>query len=159
MPQVHCKICGKEFYAKPSWLKKGWGKYCSSKCQYKAQLKGKFVYCDICGKKIWKAPKDIAHSKSGKFFCTKSHQTLWRNKIYSGPNHPFWTGGIRAYREQYKKIFQKNKVAVACACCGYDKENVLIVHHRNGDRKNNKPNNLEWLCRNCHYLIHNGETI
>ena len=156
---VKCEICGKAFYAKPNLFKHGWGKYCSRKCQHSSQLKGKFVYCDICGKKIWRSPKQVARSKSGKFLCNKSHETLWRNRVYSGPRHPLWTGGIRAYRDQYKKIFQKNRAPVICTHYGYNKEKVLVVHHKDGDRRNNRSGNLEWLCRNCHYLIHNGETV
>jgi endogenous inhibitor of DNA gyrase (YacG/DUF329 family) len=53
MPQVNCKICGKEFYVKPSHQRHGWGKYCSRECQHKGQLKGEFISCAICQKKIW----------------------------------------------------------------------------------------------------------
>lgn len=155
IPNVKCKICGKKFYAKPNWLKRGWGKYCSRKCQFKAQLKGKFVYCDICGKKIWREPKHLTHSKSGKFFCSKSHQTLWRNKFYSGPNHPFWTGG----EDTYRRVLLEAKVPLKCSQCGYSDKRVLVAHHKDENRKNNKLKNLEWFCRNCHYLIHKGETI
>lgn len=156
MPIVSCKICGKEFYAKPNWLKKGWGKYCSRNCQFKAQLKGEFVYCGQCGKKIWRAPRDLRHSKSGKFFCTKSCQTLWRNKFYSGPNHPLWTGGKKKYRTILLSV---KKIPVKCIKCGYKDEKVLVVHHKDGNRQNINLYNLEWLCRNCHYLIHDGETV
>lgn len=150
MPIVSCKICGKKFYAKPNWLKRGWGKYCSRKCQYKGQLKGKFVYCDQCGKKIWRPPAQLKHSKSGKFFCSKSCQTLWRNKVYSGPNHPFWTGGESTYR----KVLIENKVSPICARCGERDQRVLTAHHKDGNRKNNKIKNLMWLCFNCHHLVH-----
>lgn len=152
---VRCKICKEEFYAKPSWLKRGWGKYCSAKCQHRAQLKGRFVYCEICKKKIWRAPRDFKHSKSGKFFCSKSCQTLWRNKFFSGPNHPFWKGGERLYR----KILFKAGLRPACSRCGYSNEKVLVVHHKDENRKNKNIKNLEWLCRNCHYLVHSGETL
>ena len=107
MPIVSCKICGKRFYAKPSWLKRGWGKYCSSKCQHKAQLRGKFVYCEICGKKIWRTPRKLKLSKSKKFFCSQSHHLLWRNSIQRGERHPNWTGGKYV---EYKKILERNKV-------------------------------------------------
>src|SRR3989344_3733897 len=115
MPLVYCKICRKRFYAKPSWLKRGWGKYCSAKCQHESCLTGKFVFCSICGKKIWRAPRKIKHSKSGKFFCNKSCQTLWRNKVYSGPNHPLWKGG---YYQEYRSFFLQSGVTQKCKLCG-----------------------------------------
>lgn len=145
-----CRICGKEFYVRPNHLRRGWGKYCSWKCKCKAQLKGKFVYCETCGKKIWRMPRDLKHSKSEKFFCNKTCQTIWRNKVYSGPNHPFWTGGESVYR----KILMENGISPICARCKEKDQRVLTVHHKDKNRYNNKTKNLIWLCLNCHYLIH-----
>src|SRR3989344_4862140 len=88
MPVVNCKQCNKEFYAKPNWIKIGNGKYCSMICSQKGQMRGAYFDCEICKKKVWRIPSKIRHSKSGKIFCTKSCQALWRNKFYSGPLHP-----------------------------------------------------------------------
>ncbi len=156
MPIVSCKICERKFYTKPNLIEKGWGKYCSPDCKFKAQLRGKFVYCDKCNKKIWRSPAQLKDSVSGKFFCTKSCQTFWRNKFYSGSKHPLWTGGKKRYRVNLLSV--KN-IPVKCVRCGYDNESVLVVHHKDGDRKNVDLCNLEWLCRNCHYLSHNRETV
>jgi hypothetical protein len=155
MPNVNCKICTNEFYAKPNHLNKGWGKYCSKKCQTEGQKIGKFVLCEICSNEIWKMPKEIKHSKSQKFFCSKSCQAIWRNKTYSGENHARWTTGINAYR----KILRRQKIQEICTKCGYDNKLVLIVHHIDHNRNNNEIKNLMWLCRNCHYLIHNRKTF
>lgn len=76
MPQVNCKICEKEFYIKPSHQIRGWGKYCSIKCRSNAQLLGKAVLCSTCNKEIYRSPKLLVRSKSGKFFCSKSCQTI-----------------------------------------------------------------------------------
>lgn len=152
MPIVKCKICKKEFYTKPSHLKRGWGKYCSPKCQYKGQLKGKFVYCSLCGKKIWRMPKRIERSKSGKFFCSKSCQAIWKNKIlHTGKNHPNWAGGETIGRE----ILERSNKKMICENCGISDKRVLMVHHKDGNRKNNKITNLIWLCHNCHHIVHN----
>ena len=159
MPNVSCKICSREFYAKPYWLRDGFGKYCSQQCKFEGQKKGKFIDCDICTKKTWKMPKQLKHSKSGKFFCSKSCQTLWRNKVYSGEKHPFWRGGIRIYRNKFIQALLQNGIVPVCSSCKYNNEEVLIVHHKDRNRKNNKSENLELLCRNCHYLEHKGNTI
>lgn len=151
MPQVKCKICNKEFYVKPSHLKRGHGVYCSRKCQYKGMRKGKFVKCDTCGKEIWKRPKALRHSKSGKFFCSKSCQTLWRNKYFSGPKHPNWKGGDNI---EYKKILIRSKVPQTCRICGIKDKRVLVVHHKDKNPRNHTLRNLIWLCLNCHYLVH-----
>ncbi len=151
MPYVRCKICDKKFYTKPSYLKLGWGKYCSIKCKRIAQLKGKFVKCHTCGKKTWKAPKALKHSKSGNFFCCKSCQTIWRNQYYSGPKHPNWKGGEH---RQYRKILLKNGKTPVCQICGLKDKRVLIAHHKDRNRKNQTIENLIWLCLNCHHLVH-----
>lgn len=155
MPEVNCKICKKAFYAKPNWIRKGWGKYCSMKCSQDSQRRGKYFSCEICKRNVWRIPSKVRHSKSGKVFCNKSCQTLWRNKFYSGPLHPKWLGGINIYR----KVLTKTGKPVICRACGYDNEKVLLAHHIDKNRKNNNATNLEWLCRNCHYLVHDRKTI
>ncbi len=151
MPQVKCKICNKEFYVKPSHLKMGYGKYCSRECHYEAQKKGKFVVCDVCGVTTWKAPKALKNSKSGKFFCSKKCQTVWRNKHFSGKKHANWKGGEHTYR----RIMKVNKITPVCKKCKLKDERVLVVHHVDCNRKNNDIENLVWLCYNCHRLVHN----
>ncbi|KKP93137.1 MAG: hypothetical protein UR98_C0009G0015 [Parcubacteria group bacterium GW2011_GWA1_36_12] len=151
MPIVNCEKCKKEFYAKPSWLKIGWGKYCSPKCHHEGLKRGKFIACFICGKKTWKAPKQISHSKSGKFFCSKSCQTLWRNKEFRGVRHHNWKGGENIL---HKSLLIENHVKPVCKLCSCKDERVLAVHHLDKNRKNNNVKNLIFLCQNCHHLVH-----
>src|SRR3989338_7503451 len=148
MPQVNCKICKKEFYVKPNHLRLGWGKYCSRKCASSSRRRGKYIICNICGKKAWKMPKDIKGSKSGKFFCGKSCQTKWLNSVYSGENHYLWRGGEWVYREKLIKSGKK----MVCEKCGLEDKRVIIAHHIDKNRKNTNLSNLVWLCQNCHWL-------
>ena len=151
MPQVNCKICNKEFYAKPNWLLKGFGKYCSHACKRIAQRTGSYKECFICKKKTWKTPKDVRTSKSKLFFCSKTCQTIWRNKIvFVGANHANWKGGHFVYRETMKRT----KIPQVCKRCLMKDKRVLIVHHVDKNRSNNHISNLVWLCANCHMLIH-----
>ncbi len=155
MPRVSCKICTKEFYVKPNHQDKGWGKYCSKPCQYEGQKTGLFVFCQICSKNIWKMQKEIRHSQSKKFFCSKSFLAVWRNRVFSGSNHSGWINGIRTYRN----IIKRSGSPQICTHCGITDTRVLIVHHIDRNRTNNHIKNLMWLCRNCHYLIHEGKTV
>ena len=148
---VKCRICEKEFYVKPSHQKIGWGKYCSIICRSKAQFRGKFVICSICSKQVYRSPKALEHSKSGKFFCGKSCQTKWRNSVYSGENHYLWRGGEWVYREKLIKSGKK----MVCEKCGLEDKRVIIAHHIDKNRKNTNLSNLVWLCQNCHWLVHN----
>lgn len=151
MPQVKCKICNKEFYIRPSHLKRGHGKFCSQKCQYEGQKTGKFIACDVCGKEKWKTLKDLRSSKSGKYFCGKTCQTIWRNKQYTGERHVNWRGG----EFTYQRIMKENKVEPTCNICGIKDKRILLIHHLDHNRKHNVIENLIWLCWNCHYLVHN----
>ena len=65
---VNCKQCQKVFNAKPSWLKNGYGIFCSRPCKYAAFRIGKDIACSICGTVAYKKPKALNGSKSGKFF-------------------------------------------------------------------------------------------
>lgn len=56
---------------------------------------------------------------------------------------------------EHREVMQKNLEAQQCWCC----EDVffnLIVHHIDGNRKNNKQKNLIVLCKRCHALVHHG---
>jgi 5-methylcytosine-specific restriction endonuclease McrA len=49
---------------------------------------------------------------------------------------------------------RRNKIPLECKGCGISDNRVLIVHHKDGNRKNNNTDNLEWLCCNCHAISH-----
>lgn len=156
MPIKKCKICGKKFYARPSYIKQGWGKYCSKRCQYEGYKTGRIVNCTTCGKKIYKSQKELRRSKSKKYFCNKSCFAIWKNKhLLIGEKHPSWKNGESSYRE----IMIRSKIPPICRNCRIDDIRVLLTHHIDKNRKNNGVRNLEWLCRNCHYLIHKCKTI
>lgn len=41
-----------------------------------------------------------------------------------------------------------------CERCNYDKYQILQVHHKDRDRRNNELQNLELICPNCHAEEH-----
>lgn len=150
MPIVKCVQCNTHFYAKPFWIKRGYGRYCSLACKYKGTMKGKTVECFICKKKSYKQKKQLVRSKSGKFFCSKSCQTKWRNQEFVGPKHANWKNGSDAYRS----VLARNKIKKSCTLCGNKDERILAVHHVDRNHQNNAVSNLAWLCHNCHHLVH-----
>ncbi len=155
MPYVNCKICEKEFYAKPNHLKRGWGKYCSIPCRTKSQFKGKTIKCFNCGKRIYRSLGQLRRSKSGKFFCNKSCQACWRNKYFVGEKHANWKSGISTYRN----ILERNGRKPFCALCKINDKRILTAHHKDRNRNNNKLSNLVWLCLNCHCLVHHDKDL
>lgn len=150
MPNVVCGCCKNSFYAKPSWIRYGNAKFCSRGCQYKARKTGKVMTCFICKKETYKTKKQLRVSASKKYFCSKSCQAKWRNTIFIGAKHANWIHGFAAYRT----ILTRNKVPKVCTLCKIDDGRVLATHHIDKNRKNNKLDNLTWLCHNCHFLVH-----
>ncbi len=151
---VACARCGKEFYAKPYWLKKGWGKYCSADCHHLATRTGEYKTCHVCGTVTYKTKKQLRGSKSGFFFCSKSCQTKWRNQVFIGEKHANFKTGEFVYRA----VMERNKVPKKCKLCKTEDHRVLAVHHIDRNRKNNALENLVWLCHNCHFLVHHHES-
>lgn len=148
--RASCKKCGKEFFAKPSHISCGFGKFCSRACSAANQRNGFETLCDSCGKKIYRSRKMSGRSKSGKFFCGKRCQTLWRNRLYTGERHSNWKHG----REVYRSILVRGGREKICALCATRDERVLAAHHIDRNRLNNSLENLAWLCHNCHFLVH-----
>jgi len=148
-----CKVCGNNFYARPSHIKKGWGVFCSRKCKHNGARNSVLINCFECGQLVYKTTSQMNRSKSGKLFCNKSCQTKWRNIEYSGKKHVGWKGG----RTLYRKIMLKSSVPSQCAVCQKDDLRILVVHHIDQDHSNYNLENLVWLCHNCHYLVHHDK--
>lgn len=60
-----------------------------------------------------------------------------------GPSHPTYKTGIGTFRQFRKDV---------CDRCPSTK--FLCVHHKDQNRYNNVPENLETLCKRCHQLEH-----
>lgn len=64
-----------------------------------------------------------------------------------GKNNGNYKNSSTNYR---KKCIEKH--GSCCILCGFN--TIIEAHHIDGDRRNNKPNNLVPLCPNHHSLIH-----
>ena len=156
MPYVICQNCSTQFYKKPSSIKAGEGKYCSLICKRVAQRTGEMTSCFICQKEIYKSAKALRTSKSGKYFCSKSCQTIWRNSIvYVGSRHPNWKDGRS--RDSYRSIIRRSGKVRRCVLCKISDMRILAVHHIDHNHFNNILENLAWLCHNCHFLVHHDD--
>jgi len=155
MANIICGLCSKTFPRKPSQIKRCKKSFCSRECKYKARKKGQYVDCFICKKRIYKQQKDLLESQSKKYFCSRSCSNKWHGSEFIGAKHPNWIDG----RFVYKNILLKTKIANECFFCSNKNTQVLVAHHIDQNRKNNKPKNLIWLCRNCHHLVHNYKDV
>jgi G:T-mismatch repair DNA endonuclease (very short patch repair protein) len=99
-----CLVCGNEFMVKPSRRKKGWGKYCSRKCQgiaYSKERAGDRTWawkggpikriCPICKKSFFVRQSQIVAGK-GKY-CSRECMGRALSKMYIKEKAPMWNGG------------------------------------------------------------------
>lgn len=130
----------------------------NQKRNYEQFEKGKEYFCLNCGKKI----ENPYGSKTNKFCssdCRKKYKQnqyieKWKNGEINGSKGKYEiAAAIRRY------IFEKN--GNKCEICGCDKTNpftgnsILQIHHIDGDCLNNKEENLQLLCPNCHAMTDN----
>lgn len=95
--------------------------------------------CEDCG---------LIHNEKRKVTYMKGyHQENYEKKGYSqsGENNNNWAGGIGTYRKIKAHIDK-------CERCPSTKN--LLTHHKDRNRYNNAPENLERLCKKCHQKEH-----
>ena len=122
------------------------------------KLKHKEKYfCKYCG-------KEFSYNPSGKnIYCSNKCQrdfeyeqfiSKWKNGLISG-NIGKYSVSNRIRRYLFEKFQNK------CQICGWGEENKatkkipLQIHHIDGNCLNNKEENLQLLCPNCHSLTEN----
>jgi ssDNA-binding Zn-finger/Zn-ribbon topoisomerase 1 len=142
---LYCETCKKEFYVYPSRLKQAESngcvtRYCSMKCYVKRGEANPF----------W----------------GKRHSSDSVKKMVAHPNRPrFAPGELNPNFVRFGKDFtpisasskfsqRERSKAGACERCGFDEVEILQLHHKDRNRRNNKAENLETLCPNCHFREH-----
>lgn len=132
-----CGVCGKQFEFISSRCNTA--KYCSPECRYKAQhIKGSITYsCRHCGRQFLGAP---SHKR---VYCSRA--------CVNKATKENWSPTFATARRQ----MAKRGLVEKCQRCGFEESpEILGVHHRDRDRRNNAMENLEVLCPNCHSMEH-----
>lgn len=150
--------CGKEFDAALKEINRGYGKYCSRVCSARdngsKRRKEKIpnTTCVICDKNFYVKPSYLGSTKSGLHCCSKECKDK-AARVDSGitdmhPSH--YKGGYTKYRKRAFEHYPNQ-----CARCGWQTyQEVLQVHHKDGNRQNGALDNLEILCPTCHVVTH-----
>jgi 5-methylcytosine-specific restriction endonuclease McrA len=156
--EKYCLNCGNHFYGSFNEHKRGNAKFCTRGCasQYNQRERYKDLplncECAYCKRPFHRAENKIKISKSGLQFCSRNCKDI-AQRISSGfteiqPSH-YGTGD-----SDYRSIaFTAHPHK--CNKCPYDRHpEVLQVHHKDRNRSNNTPENLEILCPTCHEEDH-----
>ena len=140
-PNTNCKICKKAIYKRPIEINRNKGNvFCSQNC-YGISCR-KEVPCVICGKPML--------AGKNKKTCSRSCSNINRVGINYKQNRPH----DKVVYQQGLKIRLLLIRGKNCERCGYNKTEILQVHHKDRDRKNNELKNLELICPNCHAEEH-----
>ena len=140
-PNTNCKICYKLIYRRPSQIQLNNGNvFCSNSCYGKSCRDER--PCVICGKMVLSS----LHRKT----CSRTCSNKNRAGIRYGIKRP--NDKVKAQDIIKKRLIELR--GMRCEQCGYNKYEILHIHHIDRDRSNNKFNNLELICPNCHYEKH-----
>ncbi len=136
-----CIICKKVIYKRPSVINANKGRvFCSQFCYSVSCRKEK--PCVVCGKPIL--------AGLNKRTCSRSCANINRAGIKYHLGRP---KDKVVYQQGLKTRLIKERGGI-CEKCGYNKVEILQVHHKSRDRNDNDLSNLELICPNCHYENH-----
>ena len=138
------------------------GRYCYKKdvneqVKKLREEKKEATKCLNCGKDI----SNKRHKKQK--YCSSKCQHEWQHKKVIEE----WKNGERnGLKGEYLlsnhvRNYMLEKARYKCERCGWGEKNpytgkyVLEIHHKDGDYTNNKEENLEVLCLNCHGMTKN----
>ena len=140
-PNTNCVVCKKPIYRRPSILKQNATRtYCSQECFGLSCRKE--IPCLVCGKSILSGLNKKTCSRA----CSNTHREGIKYKIGRPRDKAEHERSLK-----YRILLERGKV---CERCGYDKPEILQVHHKDRDRTNNNLTNLELICPNCHCEEH-----
>lgn len=171
MKDRKCLCCG-AILAKPSQLK-----FCSQSCSARYNNVGKAknpngyngvktketevnynkgvivqeTKCVHCGKPLIARQSKFCSVKCSRAYTHNEYISRWKNGDENGVK------GEYQLSSHIKRYFME-KYNCKCQLCGWGERNPstntipLEMHHVDGDYKNNKEENLQLLCPNCHSL-------
>lgn len=108
-------------------------------------------YCLNCGKELIRNQSKYCSNNCQQEYQNKQKILEWKNGTFNGMSGKY--GLSKVIRD-----YLLEKVNYSCELCGWNKINPITgkspleIHHIDGDYTNNKEENLQVLCPNCHSL-------
>ena len=164
--QLICEYCGQSFSQWPGNLKKHptSGKYCSQKCR-QAALAGRIVSvaCEYCGAEF-EVLECVRNNGRGKYCGPRCGRAAQASNISGEKNHN-WLGGVWLSSNGYRvlgighgKGRAEHKVVME-EILGRSLAKDEVVHHKNGNKTDNRPENLEVMTRAQHMRLHDPKGL
>jgi endogenous inhibitor of DNA gyrase (YacG/DUF329 family) len=126
--------------------------FCSTKCSAIFLSRKRIII-----RKCLNCQKEVRNNK----YCSKECYRKFNSEMYAKK----WLSGELLFNKskqakipQTVRRFIFQQANYKCSKCGWSEKNIktqkvpLQLHHIDGDYRNNKPENIEVLCPNCHSI-------
>ena len=146
-----CSYCGKDILTRKDKYEKGKNYFCNKNCFHASAKNSVEFKCWSCGKEFDRSKSHIKKSKSGLYFCSIKCKNFAQS--YKAEKNALWLPHYGSKQSVPKNLI-KRTTNPKCCDCEEDRRYLLVVHHKDGDNKNNIKDNLEIVCYNCHAKRH-----
>ena len=152
MPIVQCKFCSKDTYKRPSEIKaRKHGVFCSHFCGdewWRNQSPEATFNCRNCGKKHRRTPAQVRREKT--HFCSVQCRLTFQRNPRPGAvekaGYRIMNGTSEKHKREHRWVMEQ--------FLGRPLKRDEQVHHLNGNRLDNRIENLIVMSNRDHHLLH-----
>lgn len=126
-------------------------RFCTMDCARLASRRRSSQNCSLCEKEFEVQTSRLNRSRCGMHFCSRECKD--RAQRVDSPCDMVLPAHYGTGESQYRKRCA-DKLLDGCVGCTEKRSYLLMIHHIDGDRTNNKLENLEVVCGRCHLMRH-----